>query len=82
MPHLVGKWELIFEITFYFKILENKYFGRASFTAKNILFIEPMCTWGPIIGSHIYHNVSMKTVNVVNVDTLVDDPSEDLSWRP
>ena len=34
-------------------------------------------------------NVSMrhfwtvvKTVNVVNVDTLVDDPSEDLSWRP
>ena len=24
----------------------------------------------------------VKTVNVVNVDTLVDDPSEDLSWRP
>ena len=24
----------------------------------------------------------MKTVNVVNVDTLVDDLSEDLSWRP
>ena len=24
----------------------------------------------------------VKTVNVVNVDTLVDDHSEDLSWRP
>ena len=24
----------------------------------------------------------VKSVNVVNVDTLVDDPSEDLSWRP
>ena len=24
----------------------------------------------------------VKTVNVVNVDTIVDDPSEDLNWRP
>ena len=72
------------EITFYFKILENRYFGRASFMVKNILFIEPMCTWGPIIGSHIYVSMRrfrnlVKTVNVVNVDTLVDDPNEDLS---
>ena len=50
-------------------------------------FIGPMCTWVPIIGSPLSLSMSRfwnlaKTVNVVNVDTLVDDPSEDLSWRP
>ena len=63
---------------------------RAMIDLRGKAFLSDPCAHGiRSLGHLLFLSVSMrgfwnlvKTVNVVNVDTLVDDPSEDLSWRP